>query len=110
MKKNVFALLLALLLVVSSGAMAMTAGTYEAEAQGMMGMVKVAVTVTDTAIENVEVVAQNETPGLSDPAIANVPAAIVEKQSLAVDTASGATVTSNTIMDAVALCLEQAAQ
>ncbi len=108
MKKNVFALLLALLLVVSSGAMAMTAGTYEAEAQGMMGMVKVAVTVTDTAIEKVEVVAQNETPGLSDPAIANVPAAIVEKQSLAVDTVSGATVTSKAILAAAEAALTDA--
>ena len=108
MKKNVFALLLALLLVVSSGAMAMTAGTYEAEAQGMMGMVKVAVTVTDAAIEKVEVVAQNETPGLSDPAIANVPAAIVEKQSLAVDAASGATVTSKAILTAAEAALTAA--
>ena len=108
MKKNVFALLLALLLVVSSGAMAMTAGTYEAEAQGMMGMVKVAVTVTDAAIENVEVVAHSETPGLSDPAIANVPAAIVEAQSLAVDTASGATVTSKAILAAAEAALSAA--
>ena len=58
MKKSVFAILLALMLVVSSSALAMTAGTYEAEAQGMMGMVKVAVTVSETAIEKVEVVAQ----------------------------------------------------
>ena len=93
MKKSVFAILLALMLVVSSGALAMTAGTYEAEAQGMMGMVKVAVTVSETAIEKVEVVAQNETPGISDPAIANVPAAIAAAQSLAVDTVSGETVT-----------------
>ena len=108
MKKNVFALLLALLLVVSSGAMAMTAGTYEAEAQGMMGMVKVAVTVTDAAIEKVEVVAQNETAGIADPALANVPAAIVEKQSLAVDTASGATVTSKAILAAAEAALTAA--
>jgi len=100
MKKSVFAILLALMLVVSSGAMAMTAGTYEAEAQGMMGMVKVAVTVSETAIEKVEVVAQNETAGIADPALAGVPAAIVEAQSLAVDTVSGATVTSKAILAA----------
>ncbi len=108
MKKSVFAILLALMLVVSSGALAMTAGTYEAEAQGMMGMVKVAVTVSETAIEKVEVVAQNETPGISDPAIANVPAAIVEAQSLAVDTVSGATVTSNAILTAAEAALTAA--
>ena len=108
MKKSVFAILLALMLVVSSGAMAMTAGTYEAEAQGMMGMVKVAVTVSETAIEKVEVVAQNETPGISDPAIANVPAAIVEAQSLAVDTVASATVTSNAILTAAEAALTAA--
>ena len=61
---------------------------------------QVAVTVTDTAIEKVEVLAQNETAGLADPALQNVPSAIVEKQSLAVDTASGATVTSNAVLNA----------
>ncbi len=108
MKKNVFALLLAVMMLVCASASAMTAGTYEAEAQGMMGMVKVAVTVTENAIENVEVVAQNETAGIADPALANVPAAIVEKQSLAVDTASGATVTSKAILAAAETALAAA--
>ena len=105
MKKSVFAIVLALMIAVSGGALAMTAGTYEAEAQGMMGMVKIAVTVSETAIEKVEVVAQNETPGISDPAIANVPAAIVEAQSLAVDTVASATVTSNAILAAAEAAL-----
>ncbi len=106
--KKVLAIVMAMLFLASSSALAMTAGTYEAEAQGMMGMVKVAVTVSDTAIESVEVVAQNETPGLSDPAIANVPAAIVAAQSLAVDTASGATVTSKAILAAAEAALTAA--
>ncbi|MBR5561059.1 MAG: FAD-dependent oxidoreductase [Clostridia bacterium] len=108
MKKNVFALLLAVMMLVCASASAMTAGTYEAEAQGMMGAVKVAVTVTENAIENVEVVAQNETAGIADPALANVPAAIVEAQSLAVDTASGATVTSKAILAAAEAALTAA--
>ena len=108
MKKNVLAILLALMLVVSSSAMAMTAGTYEAEAQGMMGMVKVAVTVSENAIENVEVIAQNETVGLADAALNTVPGAIVEAQSLAVDTASGATVTSKAILAAAEAALTAA--
>ena len=108
MKKNVLAILLALMLVISSSAMAMTAGTYEAEAQGMMGMVKVAVTVSENAIENVEVIAQNETVGLADAALNTVPGAIVEAQSLAVDTASGATVTSKAILAATEAALTAA--
>ena len=108
MKKNVFALLLAVMMLVCASASAMTAGTYEAEAQGMMGAVKVAVTVTESAIEKVEVVAQSETAGIADPALTGVPAAIVEAQSLAVDTASGATVTSKAILAAAEAALTAA--
>lgn len=79
-----------------------TAGTYTAEAAGNNGLVKVAVTVSDDAITLVEVTGHAETPGLSDPAISNIPAAIVEHQSLAIDTVSGATKTSNAILTAAA--------
>ena len=108
MKTRVFAILMAMLLLVSSGAMAMTAGTYEAEANGIGGAVKVAVTVSDAKIEKVEVVAHSETPGISDPAIERIPAAIVEKQTLAVDTIASATVTSNAILTAAEAALTAA--
>ncbi len=84
------------------------AGTYEAEAQGNNGPVKVAVTFSDNAIVDVQVVAHSETPGLSDSPIAYIPASIVENQSLAVDTVSGATNTSKAILNAVAACVELA--
>lgn len=100
MKKKVFAILMAALVLVSAGALAMTPGTYEAEGQGVGGAVRVAVTVSETAIEQVEVVAHSETVGICDPAIERIPAAIVEKQSLAVDTVAGATITSKAILAA----------
>ena len=108
MMKRVFAIFMAMMLLATSGALAMTAGTYEAEANGIGGAVKVAVTVSDTAIENVEVVAHSETPGISDPAIERIPAAIVEKQTLAVDTIASATVTSNAILTAAEAALTAA--
>ena len=108
MKMRVFAILMAMMLLVSSGAMAMTAGTYEAEANGIGGAVKVAVTVSENAIEKVEVLAHSETPGISDPAIERIPAAIVEKQTLAVDTIASATVTSNAILTAAEAALTAA--
>lgn len=82
-----------------------TAGTYEAEAKGNNGPVKVSVTFSADAITDVQVVEHGETAGLSDPAIEKIPAAIVENQSLAVDTVSGATNTSNAILTAVAECV-----
>lgn len=79
-----------------------TAGTYTAEANGNNGPVKVSVTVSADAITAVEITEHAETPGLSDPAISDIPAAIVEHQSLAIDTVSGATNTSNAILTAAA--------
>lgn len=108
MKKKVWAILMALLLLTASGALAMTAGTYEAEGTGIGGTVKVAVTVSETAIEKVEVLAHSETAGICDPAIERIPAAIAEKQSLAVDTVAGATITSRAILEAAEAALTAA--
>lgn len=108
MKKKVWAILMALLLLTASGALAMTAGTYEAEGTGIGGAVKVAVTVSETAIEKVEVLTHSETAGICDPAIERIPAAIAEKQSLAVDTVAGATITSRAILEAAEAALTAA--
>ena len=85
-----------------------TAGTYTAQAQGNNGPVTVSVTFSEDAITAVEVTEHGETAGLSDKPIAEIPAAIVEHQSLAVDTVSGATNSSNAILNAVADCVAQA--
>ncbi len=100
--------LLATVLAVPAMAAGFTAGTYTASAKGMNGDVTVEVVFEADKIVSVAVTAHNETPGLSDPAVANVPAAIVEQQSLAVDTVAGATITSNAILAAVTECVKQA--
>ena len=71
-------------------------------AQGMGGDLVVMVTVEDQVIKAVEVMSHNETPGISDPALNAIPAAIVEANSAEVDAVAGATITSNAIMQAVA--------
>ena len=83
-------------------------GTYEASAKGMGGDVTVKVVVSGDAIESVTVTGHNETAGISDPAIEKIPARIVEAQGLKIDAVSGATVTSNAILTAVADALAQA--
>ena len=85
-----------------------TPGTYTGTAAGKNGDVKVEVTFTANAIDSVKVVEHSETAGISDGAIENIPAAIVENQSLAVDTVSGATITSDAILKAVADAVAQA--
>ena len=98
MKKILGLLLVAAMLMMSIGAMA---ETFEGVGKGMGGDVKLAVTVEDGKITAIEVVSHNESAGISDPAFAQIPQAIIDNQSLAVDTVAGATLTSNGILAAV---------
>ena len=82
-------------------------GTYEGEAEGMAPL-KVSVTVEDGKIADVEITEQNETEGFAEPALEQIPQAIVDKNSTDVDAVSGATVTSTAIKEAVDNALEQA--
>ncbi len=107
--KSLLALVLCLAMVLSiCPAMAYTAGTYTAEANGAIGPVKVSVTVSADAITEVKVVEHTETAGLSDKPIAEIPDAIVEHQSLAIDVISGATKTSVAILTAAEAALKEA--
>ena len=77
------------------------AGTYKGTAKGNNGDVTLEVTFSKNAIKSIKVISHKETPGLSDPAFAKIPDAIVKKQTLAVDVVSGATNTSRAILEAV---------
>lgn len=134
-KKSLFALLLALCLLVSAigcsqptattttpapaesqaptdapaePAALYTAGSYTAEGAGKNAPVKVSVTFSDNAITDVQVVEHKETSGIADAPIERIPKAIVENQSLNIDTIAGATMTSDAILAAVADCVVQA--
>ncbi len=85
-----------------------TPGVYTASAKGNNGDVKVEVEVSESEILSVKVLEHQETPGISDKAISDLPAAIVSAQGLGLDTVSGATVTSKAILEAVAACMAQA--
>ena len=85
-----------------------TSDVYTQSAQGNNGPVTVEVEIADGAVTRVEVVENSETEGIADKPISEIPAWIVENKSLAVDTVSGATNTSNAIVEVVALCLDEA--
>jgi len=97
-----------LLTMVSCGGAKYTNGTYTGTAAGRNGDVVVSVTVANGKIASVDVVQHEETPGLCEGAIAEVPAAIVKKQSTKVDAVSGATITSKAIMAAAQAALANA--
>ncbi len=75
--------------------------TVTGTAQGINGDVTVEVTLTKDTIYSVKVTEQQETEGIGDKAIAAVPDEIVAANSTQVDAVSGATVTSNAIIEAV---------
>ena len=85
-----------------------TPGTYTGVGPGKNGDITVEVTVNENTIQSVKVVSHDETPGLSDGAIQDIPAAIVSTQSLGVDSVSGATVSSEGIVAAVADAITKA--
>lgn len=83
-------------------------GSYEATVDGQNGDMVVSVTVADGAITDVTIVSSNETDTIAADALEKVPAAIVEGNTPVVDAVTGATLTSERIMEAVKQCLEQA--
>lgn len=87
-----------------------TAGTYNGEADGFHGVIKVAVTLSADKIEKVEVLEQTETEGIGAAALANdkLPQAVVDAQSPAIDAVGGATVTSDAFIAAVTAALTSA--
>ena len=106
--KKIVAVFLSLMLIFSlTTAMA---ETYEGTGNGRNGPVKVAVTIEDGKITAVEVLEQDETVGVADGALEQLPAAIMRNQSIAVDTVAGATLTSGAIIEAVEDCLAQAGE
>ncbi|MDF2520086.1 MAG: hypothetical protein K0R84_714 [Clostridia bacterium] len=100
---------LLILLVVAALALAVgcqsagkyTDGVYTGSGEGKNGPLKVEVAVEKGKIKTITVLEHSETPGLSDPILEKIPQDIIKKQSTEVSVVSGATVTSNAIIQAV---------
>lgn len=91
----------------AAGEALFTAGTYTAKAIGMHEL-EVEVVVSDQKIESVKVLSHEETPGISDAALEQIPKNIETAQGLGIDAVAGATITSKAILAAVEDCLTQA--
>ncbi|HHY12966.1 MAG TPA: FMN-binding protein, partial [Firmicutes bacterium] len=76
--------------------------------EGLFGPIQVSVEVQGGKITEIKVLDHSESDGIADPAISGIPKAIVEKQSLDVDAVSGATFTSDGIIEAVKNALQGA--
>ncbi len=80
-------------------------GTYEVTVDGQEGPMTVETVVEAGIIKSVTLVSHNETAGIADPALEQIPMSIVGTNSATVDLVAGATLTSNRIMGAVEDCL-----
>ncbi|MBU5676071.1 FMN-binding protein [Alkaliphilus sp. MSJ-5] len=78
-----------------------TDGVYEGEGEGFAGAIKVKVTVEGGKIASIELLEHGETEGIGDKGAEAVIASIVAEQKTDVDVSSGATFSSNGVMEAV---------
>ncbi len=85
-----------------------TPGTYTATVQAHNGPLTLSVTFDAQSITGITIGEHAETAGISDAPITRIPAAIIEGQTLHVDTVAGATFTSEAILKAVEDCVAQA--
>lgn len=83
-------------------------GTYTAEAQGYAGPVSVEVKISSGAIQSVKILSEQESMTISDAALEDTCSRIISAQSVNVDLSTGATVTSQAVIDAVSDCIGQA--
>ncbi|SET21199.1 FMN-binding protein [Anaerobranca gottschalkii] len=82
-------------------------GVYNGIAQGYGGEIEVQVTINGGKITDIQIVREQETPGISDTAKVQTIERIIQKGSTDIDLVSGATATSKGIRDAVENALQQ---
>ncbi len=87
----------------------MKAGTYHVKAKGHgSSFMPMEVTIDQDRIVSVQVDAKGETKGVADEVFKRVPQAIVDGQTMNVDTVAGATISSHGVIDGVAQAIKQA--
>lgn len=79
----------------------LAANEYLGEADGFGGKVKVKVTMDGDKIANIEVLESSETAAIADPAVASLIPKMIAGNTTAVDVHTGATFTSNALINAV---------
>lgn len=77
-------------------------GHYEVKAVGHNGPLPITVSFSDTRIDRIDIDSGGETDGIADLVFTRIPEQIIENQTLNVDAVSGASVTSQSVLDGVA--------
>ncbi len=85
-----------------------TAGTYTGKGAGFGGEIELEVTFSESEITDVNILSHSETKNIGDVALERIKDQIVAQQTLSVDAISGATRSSNAILEAVEDAVKQA--
>ena len=115
MKKLLFAVVLTSLLVFAGcasgggggGIPKGVSGSGTGTALGFGGNITVTVTVVDGKITQVEAVGPAETQGMGSIALTRLPSMMVDRNTIAVNVVSGATYTSNGVLEAAKIAVDQ---
>lgn len=83
-------------------------GSFNVTAPGHNGDLPMVVTLSKDRIENIEIDTSGESEGIADVVFTRIPKQIIEGQTLNVDVLSGASVTSNGVIDGVAKAVKMA--
>lgn len=83
-------------------------GNYTGIGEGKYGPIKVEVIVENGKLQTINIIENQETPGFSEPAFEKIPALIIKNQTTSVDAISGATATSDGVINAVVDALKDA--
>ncbi|MEX2804771.1 flavocytochrome c [Streptococcus sp. H31] len=83
-------------------------GTYQVTTEGHNGKLPMSVTLSEEKIEAIDIDSSGESSGIADIVFTRIPNEILEGQTLNVDAVSGASVTSNGVLDGVARAIKLA--
>jgi uncharacterized protein with FMN-binding domain len=76
-------------------------GTYEGNADGHIGNIKVQIVTDQYEIKDIVILSQEETPVVADIVYKKIPARVLKKNSPEVDVVAGATYTSKALIKAI---------
>lgn len=83
-------------------------GSYIGEAEGHHGIIQVKVTIEKNRISEINILKEQEIPGLKEIVYKKVPKKMIKYNTWKVDGISGATLTSNGLKEAVKVAIEDA--
>ena len=83
-------------------------GEYDVTAIGHNGALPMKVTLSENRIEKIDIDTKGETEGIADVVFERIPNQIIENQTLNIDVVSGASITTNGVLDGVAKAVKLA--